>query len=49
MRKSLQGYDIAAGAYLGLVTVLVLIFRPPGTLVYLLGHAAAPSARAAFT
>lgn len=37
----LKGYDIAALAYLGLLTALVLVFRPPGSLLYLLGHAAA--------
>ncbi len=37
----LRGYDVAAFAWLGLMTLLVLIFRPPGALLYLLGHAVA--------
>lgn len=40
MKGRLRGYDAAAGLYLALLTVLVLIFRPPGTPWYLLGHAA---------
>jgi membrane-associated phospholipid phosphatase len=39
--KALRGYDIAALAYLGVLTLIVLIARPPGTLYYLLGHGAA--------
>lgn len=39
--KILKGYDIVALAYVGILTAVVLIFRPPGTAYYLLGHAAA--------
>jgi membrane-associated phospholipid phosphatase len=39
--KTLRGYDVAALAYVALLTVIVLAFRPVGTAVYLLGHAAA--------
>jgi hypothetical protein len=39
--KILKGFDVAALAYLGILTAIVLVFRPPGTGFYLLGHAAA--------
>jgi len=39
--KILRGHDVAALSYLGILTAVVLIFRPPGTALYLLGHAAA--------
>jgi len=39
--KTLKGHDLSALGYLALLTAIVLIGRPPGTLVYLLAHAVA--------
>lgn len=39
--KKLAAFDLVILAYIGIVTAIVLAFRPPGTLVYLAYHAAA--------
>lgn len=39
--KNLKGHDLAALGYVALLTLITLVARPPGTLVYLLAHALA--------
>jgi hypothetical protein len=41
--KKLAAFDLVVLAYIGVITAIVLIFRPPGTLLYLLYHATAAS------
>jgi hypothetical protein len=41
MKKILRGHDVAALAYLAILSAIVIVVRPPGTALYLLGHAAA--------